>query len=302
MRRYIALLSGMIVLGGMRPGTLLGQHQPVAMDRSGFDAPLYVLDESGDIYRSHSASNVTKFDWFGKIQLDEEAIDLFVTQFAEGEQIFVLSGGTSFKSPPGTLTLYSARGDIRTSWKLPSRCAGLTVDASGRSAFLATSSGNEIYNISVPANITRVDATRVRSVARLGLRAGGRLGPLTVSPPPGHLFVADIVNGDLYDVNYNQGRSRLVANGLGQPSSLFLNTTSVRAILYSLDSVGRKVYWMDVQAFEDFVGVTSPRVYAKSSLFREPISMSIASSGSLLIGDRKAQQIFLVRNGTVSVP
>ena len=278
-----------VVLLLVAPCSMAGQAGPLALDRFSTKQPLYLLDESGRIFVSDAKQLDRPARNWATVPSVLKAVDLLATRlWGDREQVFVTAYGLIQADPRPRVIQYSRNGERQCEWLLPEISAGLDVDTERHALYLSGSATGTVYRL----NLLRDNCYGPKQLNPvLKIDGVGRLGPLAVDSKRRYAFVADSLKGSIYQIGLEQGDYKQVARSLGQPVALLYDDILGR--LYAVDSAGRRVWLIDVNRYP----APSPVVVSRDLAFQDPSSITAASNGGLLVGDRTAKVVFLVDLG-----
>jgi len=278
-RRAPALWVGGLLLA---VGSALGGPRgpaPGALSRLG-SGDLIILDSHLGLFRLKPGTGKvsTLVDGFGLY----EGVDIEAAAFDGSEAIFVNQVPAS-RSFGARLVSFNLDGKPRGEWLLPpwkGRCSGLAIDVQAPAAYVATMKTAEIFKLDL-----RRPKTPPQPLARIS--EATVLGSLALDAKRQRLLVADVAQGALFAVDLGTRKWQRLARDLGEPSALALDAGADQ--LFVTDASGRRVWVLDLATRDP-----KPRVVAKLRELEEPMGLTLASDGSLWVGDPGAGKVFQI--------
>jgi hypothetical protein len=292
-RQTILLIATILFHGFSIAQSTLGGAQlgPIAMDRYGLQAPLYVLDSYGRIFVSSPSTGDQPTRLFLQLPQYLRGVDIVSTHiWSERESIYIASYPLSTVKTGAIFTEYSTEGEKRCEWYLPSISSGFDVDVRSHSIFASGSQDGMIYRIELP----RSGCPSQNAVqAYMKLPTGKRLGAITIDQDQERLFVADLLDGSVYTIDIAKAAVLSQTHGFGQPTALLYGKAKA---LFVADIAGRTVWRLDSSAN----GSTQPVMFSHGEDFIEPTCLVFDSHGNLVVGDRALNVLFTVgSNGII---
>jgi hypothetical protein len=297
-RVFALFLSHVIVLGHIavaQNAATAARNGPISMDRTGLDSLLYVLDESGGIWRSTQDNLDVPTTKIGQVPTVFNTLDLAVARVGpgNGDVLFIAVFETQKLGRPAAIRQYSSDGQFVCDQSLPEISLGLDIDASSRTLYVSGASSGTIYESGLPKLTSSnpcllgKDWTTVCTIPN-----SIHLGKLAVDGDH-ELFAADVIGGTIWQIYLRNPKYLRKVSGLGQPISLVMG----RSHLYALDQVGRKI----IRIKENTFGTGSAK-FNSSTSFVEPSSLALGSKeDEILVGDRRTLSIYAVKKASGKV-
>jgi SMP-30/Gluconolactonase/LRE-like region len=250
--------------------------RPIALDRVQPSGDLFAVDATGHVYRLSDDSK--QLTILASFSLPAYVFPSDLTSAVISKEQVLLVSGLNQKS--GMVGLYTTAGSLKRMWRCTHVLGGIDYNPASGVIFAASSDSDEIYQASL------VD--RTEEMHFLGQVVGARhLGPVLFDPGLGQLIVGEIDSGDLYTLDVNSHRSRVLARGLGSPQALMLSADGQQ--LFVADAVGRKIYMLDLAK-----PAIVPKLFSQITQFREPVGLALLSAGRIAVADDRADAIFVI--------
>lgn len=160
--------------------------------------------------------------------------------------------------------------------------AGVAVDPAGQFVYCTDARLGQVYRADLRSKKPSLDfLTKIRDAAILG--------PLVVDAKKRRLLVADVQTGRIYAVPFDAPRTGV---------SIVNEGTLVEAVAMSIDPATDTLYIADAARRRIWTGSTAAdRISLKSmqvsQSFGAPSSVSVASGGSVWVGDRRRKRVWL---------
>ena len=287
--RLTVVIAAPLLLGA---AIAVAPTAPISLDRLGLEHPAFLLDGGGRIVVAERDPDFpTRV--LATVPAEFKGLDLLTAEAWGIRRLFVSAYGLTSQDSRARLFQYSESGKRQCEWIVPDISAGIDIDINERAVYLAGASNGIVYRL----RLGRDGCSDDKPAAVFQIRQATRLGPLIVDSNARALYVADL-RGALYRIDLRRGAVVEVAASLGQPVALAYDRKS--ALLYVADSAGRRIWRIDVKQAN-----AQPAVLSRDPAFQEPSSLTFASDGNLLIGDRRAAQIFVItksKEQTANIP
>ena len=261
----------------------LGSSWSQAPDKS-FGPVALVHNASGDLYVLDRDGRVFIVDGKGEIAVrsairiprELQVMDMVAAEL-DGHDYAFVSARQGSQSIVQQFSIPD--GKIVRSWSLLVRCAGLGLDSEFRRVYISCIQPNRVYRIDLTTNKIML----VEDIQDAGYGQSAVLGPVLVDEERQKLYVADMFNGVLYELDITRRFYRRILENLGQPSALAFN--SDKRVIYIADGNGR------ILSFRP--GVNQQRsIVSKQREFRTPTGVTVAADRTLWVADADAHALF----------
>ena len=216
----------------------------------------------------------------GRIERSLTAVDLAAARVDGSDWIVVTIWSPAASETGSRLLRFSKNGQIVDQVFLGHALfTGVAIDPASKAIWVANGETSEISKVSsLEAKL------RLRFFAEVSGASG--LGPMALDLSRQELFVGDQVHGRIYAISTRTKRIRRLADNLGEPAALAVD--SVRGRLYIADATRRRIHVISTDKqplLSDF---------ARSLRLREPRGLALTNDGKLWVADTENRQLLLI--------
>lgn len=238
---------------------------------------LLVLQPSGTTFArvKDTMGSYSPIDMTSRVEGNRETllVSMYWASAAQTTQLF-----------SSVIVEYDLQGNQLREWHFPGHIfRGMTVDAANQIMYLTDSTTPSVFKLSLAT---------VRSQPVLFARVAGAaaLGPITLDPNTGTLFVADVERGSVYRINIPSRVSKELFSSAGEPAALAFDRATHRLLI--ADAARKCVWQLDTRAAKP----AATRLPTTVQL-REPRGIAISSNSAVWLADFQLNRVFALPAG-----
>lgn len=246
-----------------------------------------VLQADGRVY-SMNLTNGAIGKWTYRVPAGYQAVDA-VAGTVRGKLItcFSLNSRLSKQSGSFVLQVDADKREVWTWLRVPGVYVGLALEPARGLVYVANSSTNEIFAVTLGNPNAR--PVRVATIAN-----AVKVGALAIAPATRRLYVSDMSAPRIYTIELNGGSIRTVDAAIEEARAIAWDGTSKR--LFIADTGHEAILVIDPNA-------RAPRVeqVINDKRLRDPSGIAVAPDGTLWVADEVARAIFQISVGSRSI-